>query len=343
MAKGRIEEIDILKGLSIIVIALMHSFPTFTDAHIGTPFQYLYKATHASVIPLFFFLSGLFAVKCLDMTSAKDKLDGIKSRAVRLMIPYFVWGVLFIPLKLVFAKFAKNGLDLSELYTIFLGNNPCGQLWCLYALFLYFVFVTLFVTRKNLKIVLPFTLVPLILSGYVLVNFSGSAWFNICFLLFFFCFGMFMAEGLEQFLKTMKLWLALMSAVVYGIALYFVCNGFGSGLVYPVFRFILSFAGIYIALYVATVIYRFAGKTKFAAVLGEFGRYSMDIYVFHSPIGVVLRTVLIGFLDINRIAYSAIYIVVGVAGSYLISRFVVRKVPVFSLLLLGNPAKKKSA
>jgi fucose 4-O-acetylase-like acetyltransferase len=78
-AKRRIEEIDVLMGICMIVVALGHSFPTLTSSDVGTPFYYLYRAIHASVLPFFFFLSGVVASRILDCTTAKDKVENIKN------------------------------------------------------------------------------------------------------------------------------------------------------------------------------------------------------------------------------------------------------------------------
>ena len=340
MAQRRIEEIDILMGICMIVVALGHSFPTLTSSDVGTPFYYLYRAIHASVLPLFFFLSGVVASRILDCTTAKDKVENVKKRAVRLMVPYFCWGILFIPLKVVFARFARHEFSFSELYTIFLGNNPCGQLWCLYTMFLLSVSAVLFATRKSIKFLLPVTLVIAVFSSFITLRFEGITWMNVAFLSFFYYLGLFISTRVEEFIKSIRLWAFLLSCAVYAVGLCVICAYFRSGFIYGILRLIISLAGICIGFYISKLIYRFAGESKLKAVLSEFGRYSMDIYVLHSPIGVVLRTVLIGVLSFNRLAYSAVYIPVCVVGSYLISRFIVRKIPIFALLFLGIPKKK---
>lgn len=81
-------------------------------------------------------------------TSSRTEL--IKHRATRLMIPYFTWAVIYAPMKILMKEQVRFQNDYS-LWTLLIGNNPDGQLWFLYVLFVLSVVSILFVNEKNLK------------------------------------------------------------------------------------------------------------------------------------------------------------------------------------------------
>ena len=100
-------------------------------------------------MPLFFLLAGLVAPKLVGgHTSSRTEL--IKHRATRLMIPYFTWAVIYAPMKILMKEQVRFQNDYS-LWTLLIGNNPDGQLWFLYVLFVLSVVSILFVNEKNLK------------------------------------------------------------------------------------------------------------------------------------------------------------------------------------------------
>lgn len=78
----------------------------------------------------------------------------LKKRFLRLMVPYFFFGLLYMPCKLALSQFANKPYDINNLWQIFLGVNPDGALWFLYTLFLTQVFLVYFVTKRNMVHVL---------------------------------------------------------------------------------------------------------------------------------------------------------------------------------------------
>lgn len=339
--RKRIEQVDIVKGICMFFVAFGHSLPGAGELVSGSLLFYMHKAIHSSILPLFFFLAGLVAVKCLDEVSAQDKLNGLKNRAVRMLVPYFSWALLFIPLRVVFSGFTRFDYDFTKLYTILLGNNPCGQLWFLYVLFLFSSTAVLFATRRNIKFLLPVSFAVTLASCFVTLFYDGINWSNTIFLVFFYYLGLFFSTDPEKIFSYVKFVPFIIAVVIYGVMLFAVPWSPGNSFKEVVFRLIISGAGIYCALYVCNAINSLMGKTKLAKLLSEIGRYSMDVYIFHSPIGIVLRIVLLSLLDVDRWIYMLIYVVVGVFGSYFISKYIVRKIPFFSFLLLGMGKKKK--
>lgn len=113
----RIEYIDQLKGLAIILVVMGHvcSFSFSID---GTQFNYFYSSFH---MPLFAFLSGIFAYKGFKEWNNHELLIFFKKKAARIIIPFMCWGILL--------SFCMNG-NLTDIYT-----GKIAALWFLPALF----------------------------------------------------------------------------------------------------------------------------------------------------------------------------------------------------------------
>lgn len=75
MKKVRLEYIDILKGIGIVLVVLGHI----------TKDRELFQFIYAFHMPLFFIVSGYFL---------HEKKNFIISQAKSLLIPYFVFGIL---------------------------------------------------------------------------------------------------------------------------------------------------------------------------------------------------------------------------------------------------------
>lgn len=92
-----------------------------------------------------------------------------------------------------------------------------------------------------------------------------------------------------------------------------------------------AFCACYCVLFFGTKI----SGTRIADRLAFLGRNSMDIYILHAPILVIGRMVFRRFLPGTLWLYVAALTVIALTSALLISRYIVRKVKLFRLLLLG--------
>lgn len=84
----RISYIDALKGLAILLVVWGH----IAEKSMGIenmPFNWMYGSFH---MPLFIFLSGLFAYKGMDRTSWKYIWHFLQKKVVRILLPFIVVG-----------------------------------------------------------------------------------------------------------------------------------------------------------------------------------------------------------------------------------------------------------
>ena len=144
----------------------------------------LYRFVYTFHMPLFFFLAGIVAP--LGKT---DKWGQTKSKIERLMISYFVWAIIYWPLKIVFVDLARNNTRIPW-WSLLLGNNPDGELWFLYVLFVLSLVTIWVVNEKTEKILLVIALIltffsPLYPAKYAFPGISLS----------FSCYQVFLCAG----------------------------------------------------------------------------------------------------------------------------------------------------
>lgn len=84
----RITYIDAMKGLAITLVVLGHIAEKSMGIN-GTPFNYMYGSFH---MPLFMFLSGLFAYKGMERASWNYSWHFLRKKAVRILLPFLVVG-----------------------------------------------------------------------------------------------------------------------------------------------------------------------------------------------------------------------------------------------------------
>lgn len=117
-------------------------------------------------MPLFFMLSG--AVLALKPLASFDKF--VKSKIKRLIIPYYIYGLLFMfPIKYFANFYDKDGL--KQAVTVFLNGGDSGHLWFLPALFwcmIIFVVIKKIIAKKTDSVYLP-----LLISGLISLTYTN--------------------------------------------------------------------------------------------------------------------------------------------------------------------------
>jgi len=87
----RISYVDKLKGVAIIFVVMGH----VTEWSLGvrqSPFNLFYGSFH---MPLFMFLSGLFAYKSFIQWNIREMLVFLKKKAQRILLPFLTMGGIF--------------------------------------------------------------------------------------------------------------------------------------------------------------------------------------------------------------------------------------------------------
>ena len=325
LQRQRFDEIDIAKGIGILFVVFGHALKQIeVDSQV---IQDMLLIIHSFHMPLFFALSGFVSVKIFRLKS-KDKPDHIKDRAIRLLTPYFVMSILYLPLKMVMSSFALRPYDLHSAWRILIGESPDTTMWFLYILFWCHLIALLILTKKNLTWVL-------IIAFLVSLAAHLFAWpFKIPAYFVFFVFGIFVREHYEGFRALFKWHWALIAFVAFaGTQVASILTG--HNLSFPV----APFTGTFLVWYIASLIAGRDGLAKKTWTL--LGSMSMDIYVLSDPIMICLRLVLSGILGLSVPICIGLFFVLSVILAYLASTLVIRRVPLFSLLFLGMRGSSK--
>lgn len=168
---SRISYIDIARGFAIIFIVLAHALGY--SKHCRGLYEFLYSFH----VVLFFMISGyIFKIK-----ENEKFLYFIKNKFLRIMVPYFVWALLFLVVYMFLGQGVGETLNKSSSFDIKTqiinvlygnGNNAAlkqnSALWFLPALFtmeiIYYFIIKLVNKRNKLKIPL---IISLVIIGYI--------------------------------------------------------------------------------------------------------------------------------------------------------------------------------
>lgn len=316
--------VDAAKGLGIVFVVLGHAI---ADTMPNVPvFEKIFQIVYSFHMPLFFFLSGFCGIKALQKRQLHEKEAYILERFKRLMIPYFFVGICYIPIKLFMADYVTKKIDIQHIVMGFLcGDNPNSQLWTLYVLFLDAVFLCVMSNAGKFSshITFLFSLIMAVSS----VFFNNAFLKNFMFETLFYVLGALfrknlpVASGKVHFDNYQPL--IIIGGVL--IALNMCMNIDGKN----IFKILTAILGI-------MVVYGASHILEMNKILKELGKYSMDIYIMANIFQVCVRVVLMNKLGVNGYLCFLISFVAGIIFPVVISKNIVRKIPMTNKLVLGN-------
>lgn len=189
----------ILSIWGIILVVIGHS--GFTSPDIANRLSIFHQWIYTFHMPLFFFISGYLYSLTNRSFQQIDNGRFIAKKFNRLLIPYFVLGVVIFIIKYVFANLstADRIFSIDSFLYMFIApqapNSTMGFLWYLITLFVIFLIVrAISWMRLNLKsninclfIIALSWIAELFLPRITFLNISGVLWylpFFICGILF---------------------------------------------------------------------------------------------------------------------------------------------------------------
>ena len=133
-ASSRIAWVDHAKGLSIILVVMMHSTLGVELALGSHSFMGDVVAFAAAFrMPLFFMISGLFLARALERPWARYLDD----KVLHFAYFYVLWSLIQIGIRLAVPNEGNHGVSLHDLLMIPL--EPYGTIWFIYVLAVFFV------------------------------------------------------------------------------------------------------------------------------------------------------------------------------------------------------------
>lgn len=153
--KKRLTQIANIRALAIFMVVLGHSIILYSstwdlyETVVSAPFlDMLKKIIDIPQMLLFFSLSGYLFV--FTHQKKRGMLHLLKSKALRLLIPYLGMGLCFmLPIRLLIGYPGYQGKGVLDMAKIFLTASDVGHLWFLPALFIAFVLSEVLLTIAN--------------------------------------------------------------------------------------------------------------------------------------------------------------------------------------------------
>ncbi len=349
----RLDWIDIAKGAAIILVVFAHTLvPQIRES--GTAAAFIWIFIYNLHMPLFFFLSGWLFERGLGGHASKVRF--ILDKARLLLVPYLTlsaFAYIFINLALradVFARVLESGGYTSvppsdALFQIMTYSGHADQhLWFVYSLFIVFTVNILFPKiTKSLPAVAVFTALYL---SKAFIHYPGILNYTAGDLVFFSLARLLRSESSEVNGISAR-GLVICAAVfvctncVYS---YFYITDMPDGTVRAalyMIRIICSVSGIITVCGCA----RLLQTVKISAFFKYLGSYSYDIYLLHAPFLVSgLMGISLAYTSVPAPVACALVLAAGIILPLLASKFIIRKIPPLSLLILGSlPVKKTSS
>ncbi len=133
----------------------------------------LFDIMAALSLSYFFTASGFLLYRNANRTNALDK---IKSRFVSLMIPFFVWNIIYFIKELLTEGHSLLSKDISQLLYDFFFAPYDGPLWYVFAIFLLSLSVWPICTIKNNRILIYAISISLVILSVIISGFNIIAW-----------------------------------------------------------------------------------------------------------------------------------------------------------------------
>lgn len=273
MIRKRIEYIDSLKGVGIILVMMSHMI----NCSYLTPL-------YGGFIPLFFVASGLTS-STIDITG-----NVLRKKAVRLLFPYFFYGTSIVLLYYIFSldenvfqniigliyarcRILKDSIGEQSI-SIGLLPREVAPLWFLPAMFM--AYISLFLTKKGGQITMVLITIIACISPFVWLWSLDTCYIHGLFILV----GFRCKKVLEKISFTQVMVLGIFYLLVFylnkmpniSISAYSIWGVFSI-----LFYLILGFIETAIVLYFC----RFIDRFKISSILKYFGRKSMRLMCLH--------------------------------------------------------------
>ena len=131
MGKEYFKEIDIIKGIAILLVIMGHSFCQYPIDLSSTTPEALQNIIRFAQMPVFFLASGFLFNRFEPYNLF------ISKKSKRIILPFIVFSLVSIALRIVAAPFSHSGsVPVANLFLDFL----CGKVyWFLYALMIIMV------------------------------------------------------------------------------------------------------------------------------------------------------------------------------------------------------------
>lgn len=267
--KPYFDELDIIKGIAILMVIYGHCFATFPiDIKAGFPLdaQTCITSFHMA---LFFCASGF-------LFSLKDSWPVfLRKKVKRILVPYIVFCCLDVSARHAFCSFTKSH-KLENIFVVLFNGD---HYWFLHTLFVLLILMKLLNGKQ--KIGIPLLVLTIILSSFRSIRSCQT--FQICNIFIFFPF-FYMGYLMKLFYGDLKKYLSSLPLTVVIIVLSILVYYYGKhNLV--IIRYIYPVISILSVWCISLQVNRFLPYLK--TTFSHFGKYSLQYYLNHMLIMLV--------------------------------------------------------
>lgn len=280
--KQRIEWVDILKGLAIFLVVFGH-VEVYSENHLD---GFFYRLQDIFCMPLFFFLSGLFAK---PQYSVGDSILCIKKKFIQLMIPFLVCGSFYV--------FIMSDKPWWALFWYPHGQGHCGYWFVLVLFEIYMLFTlcqtitrrrtqelsgkTFFVVALILELVL-LAIYALSLKGMVVKEpwYTAISFVRLYYNFPFFILGYLYMRNQNVMAKMFSKWSYNIFLIIF-TCLYVVYDKYSIDIL-P-FQWILALLAVIVIVSLCRSYENTISRTNsnFKVIMEYIGRHTLEIYVLH--------------------------------------------------------------
>jgi fucose 4-O-acetylase-like acetyltransferase len=306
------------RGIGILLVTFGHSIPLKED------YPAIYNFIYSFHMPLFFFLSGFFATKLLNISTINDWIKILSRSTLKLIIPYFVISLSYGLIKYFIPHMVKRLFlwqDFFYVITVYPLSNPALFLW-----FLYLIIIMRIVTPIISKINPWLFFLFLLIFQFFPIDYDLFAigWFLNYFIYYF--IGTQISQLKDSFFVLMRnRWLMGLYLAVFVIA--YVSSSYVE---YQFVKFLTAVSGSFSAISLCFAYSNFLPKKA----LDLLGFYSLQIYLlqffFIFPLAHIFQT-----LGISNIPTIIATFSLGVICPLVISIYILPRNRVLSLLFGG--------
>ena len=324
--RKRIEQIDIARGIAAICMILGHSFIVHPIDISNVPWCHsMHMWIYSFHMELFFFLTGA-------VWSCYSWKDYIKKKSLRILVPYTVFGILSILLRMLGTSVVNNNESLGEGITNFVFRG--GGYWFLYVLFLmYLLYLGLDCIAKKIHLDDFWNVVISMILSIVCSFVKMPTAFMIDSLIYylpFFMLARYIIGSKECWPnKDNKGIVHIFLTAITGLIVYVFMSIWGNPHGIVALQQIKALAMIAVVCAVVDFLvwsrerYKIVLMETTNKILSECGKYTLQLYLFNGYLLVIIRTIVVSMLKI----YNPVIIVVLVTiGNLIITMFLCRKV-----------------
>lgn len=301
MNKERIEWIDWLKGICIILIVLGHIIRGFISAGMFNEIDlnYIDYTIYSFHMPLMFLLSGILYGQKREK-NLKNWKNFILDKTIKLYIPYLIFSYIMFIFKFIFSGSINSKVSMKEILLI--PFKPFDIYWFLLALLIIFIIYSFMDYKKiSKKIIIIIGIVSLIISFYMGKHIPNLYYINKL----FYYVGLGFYFYLGTYIMNKNMTSKLLMPTMFGYIILNIINYFFQ-LQSIVVEILLAISMIIVLVIIAQ------NRKRYSQHIKKLGEKSMVIYLLHTFFTAFSRIFLTKINIFNFIIQISVGLIIGI-------------------------------